>query len=73
VQDSGTGVPAGSVARLFERGAQARANLAPPHGMGLGLYIVRRVMELHRGQALLLRNGADGATFRLVLEQPGDE
>jgi signal transduction histidine kinase len=41
--------------------------------MGLGLYIVRRVMELHRGQATLLANGLGGVTMRLVVTQsPGD-
>jgi signal transduction histidine kinase len=52
--------------RLQERGATSR------RGIGLGLRIVRRVMELHGGHALLARNGADGATFRLVLmQEPG--
>jgi len=49
------------VAHLFERGAR------------LGLYIVRQVMALHHGQALLAGNGPDGVTMRLVVEQPPDD
>ena len=65
VEDGGPGVAPPLVLRLFERGATSRRG----SGLGLGLHIVRRVMELHGGQALLARNGADGATFRLVLAQ----
>jgi PAS domain S-box-containing protein len=72
VQDSGAGVAPDDVRTLFERGSHGRAGHAPPHGLGLGLYIVRRVMELHRGRAELLRNGPDGATFRLAVIQHGD-
>jgi len=52
--------------RLFERGARGGTGA----GHGLGLYIVRRVMELHDGSAALLHNGAGLVTFRLVFEQP---
>jgi nitrogen fixation/metabolism regulation signal transduction histidine kinase len=38
--------------------------------MGLGLYIVRRVMELHGGSAQLVANDAGGVALRLVLSQP---
>ena len=73
VEDSGPGVPAEGIPRLFERGSSKRTELAAPHGLGLGLYIVRRVMELHGGRAELLRNDATGATFRLLVVQHGDE
>jgi len=72
VEDGGVGVPPDSVHRLFERSIHRRADLAPPHGLGLGLYIVRRVMELHGGRAELVRNNADGATFRLLVVQHAD-
>jgi signal transduction histidine kinase len=72
VEDAGAGVPAESVPRLFERGIHSRADLASPHGLGLGLYIVRRVMELHGGRAELVRNDTGGATFRLLMIQHAD-
>ncbi len=70
VEDNGAGVPERSIARLFERGAHARPSHVAPHGLGLGLYIVRRVMELHDGRVELVRNGPGGATFRLLVIQP---
>lgn len=72
VVDSGPGVDTRVLPRLFERGARGEA----PEGMrghGLGLFIVRRVMELHGGRVELVRNGADGAIFRLLLVQPANE
>ena len=69
VEDQGCGVPAQALSRLFERGAHSRPEHVSPHGLGLGLYIVRRVMELHEGRAELVRNGPGGASFRLLVMQ----
>ena len=72
VLDAGGGVEPELVPRLFERGTRGRRRGGPP-GHGLGLYIVRRVMELHGGRVELAGNSAGGATLRLVIEQaPGD-
>jgi len=70
IADEGPGFATALLPRLFERGVR-QAGAAPQagHGMGLGLYIVRRVMELHGGQAILVRNSAEGATLRLVVVQ----
>lgn len=62
------GLEPGLLPRLFERGARGRIQRHVP-GHGLGLYIVRRVMELHDGSAELVRNGPDGATMRLMVGQ----
>jgi signal transduction histidine kinase len=67
VVDHGGGIAPAVMPHLFERGA--RGGGSPGHG--LGLYIVRRVMELHQGHALLLHNGPGGAALRLVFEQVG--
>jgi PAS domain S-box-containing protein len=73
VADTGPGLAADALAHLFERHRARSAETTGPHGMGLGLYIVRRVMELHGGQVELVRNGAFGATFRLVLAESPEE
>ncbi|WP_128001532.1 sensor histidine kinase [Piscinibacter defluvii] len=71
VSDAGPGVEPGLVPRLFQRGRRSRASGAPQgQGLGLGLFIVRRVMELHGGHAELLRTGPAGTTFRLLVVQP---
>lgn len=72
VIDQGPGIPPALVPHLFERTARPEAaSLGAGHH--LGLYIVRRVMELHRGEVQLQRNGPDGVTMRLLLSlAPGD-
>jgi signal transduction histidine kinase len=47
VIDRGCGIEPGLREHLFERGARGRQTPGAEHG--LGLYIVRRVMELHGG------------------------
>jgi PAS domain S-box-containing protein len=74
VVDTGQGIPEAMLGRLFERGAnKARAGGRSSGGMGLGLYIVRRVMELHGGSVELARSGPDGVTMRLVVQQTTDD
>ena len=71
VIDQGPGLPAGSQARLFERGARGH-HPGGPAGLGLGLHIVRRVMELHGGSVEIVRRGAGegpGLVMRLVLQE----
>lgn len=70
VIDRGPGVEPALQERLFERGARGRT---PGSSHGLGLYIVRRVMELHGGQAQLLSTGPQGTTMRLVVVDAPDE
>lgn len=73
VIDTGSGIPAALVANLFQRGTHRRSSFrVEGHGMGLGLFITRRVMELHGGRAELLRNESDGVTVRLTLPVPSD-
>ncbi|WIT14156.1 HAMP domain-containing sensor histidine kinase [Paucibacter sediminis] len=68
VADEGPGVPVELIDRLFTRGARA-GNARTGLSHGLGLYIVRRIMERHRGQVILIRNSPAGATFRVVIPQ----
>jgi signal transduction histidine kinase len=73
VCNEGTPIAAEKVPRLFERGAKgAFSQGSLPAGLGLGLYIVRRVMELHRGTATLAQNGPAAIVFRLVVDQQLD-
>jgi PAS domain S-box-containing protein len=68
VQDQGPGfVDAQLLSRLFQRGARGPAPGKTGHG--LGLYIVRRVMELHGGYAELQHNQPGQTCMRLALLQ----
>jgi len=70
VRNQGPAIAPDLVARLFERGARrSRPGRSAAAGLGLGLYIVRRVMELHAGTAELVENAAAGVSFRLLLAQ----
>jgi two-component system, OmpR family, sensor kinase len=69
VADQGPGVAAEVLPRLFQRGARGPAGTS----QGLGLYIVRRVMELHAGHAELLHSGPDGTTMRMLVVAAPDE
>lgn len=71
VTDTGPGIPPALLPRLFTRGARAQSN-AHPDGLGLGLYIVERVMSLHGGSVEVAHTGPDGTTMTLVIAQ-GDE
>jgi len=75
VVDQGPGIPDDLLDRLFQRGIHKgrAAPRSPRQGMGLGLYIVHRVMQLHGGQVALVRNGPDGVTMRLIVGQDTDD
>ena len=67
VADAGPGIPRELLPRLFTRGARGSGGTESTHG--LGLYIVRRVMDMHGGRAELLRTGPLGTVMRLTLPQ----
>jgi signal transduction histidine kinase len=65
VADSGPGIPAALAERIFEpfvRGEQ-QGDIS---GAGLGLYLVRRIVELHQGYIRLLEQ-SQGACFYIWL------
>jgi len=68
VSDQGPGVEPELQQRLFERGTRG-SNARQIGGHGLGLYIVRRVMELHGGRVELHQSTSSGSTLRLVVTQ----
>lgn len=66
VHDQGRGFDPALVPRLFERGARGVQG-----GHGLGLYIARRVMDLHGGTIELARSTPAGSTLRLIIGEAG--
>ncbi len=69
VADSGEGIPAHFTPRLFEMFTQADATFSRSQGgLGLGLAIVRRLVEAHGGHVAAASRGPDqGATFTVTL------
>ncbi len=64
VRDSGRGIPADALPHIFERYWQGAPPLEGDSGLGLGLAICRRLVELHDGQIEVMSEGQDrGTTF----------
>lgn len=72
VVDEGTGIEPALQDRLFQRGQRGAQGQTRP-GAGLGLYIVRRVAELHGGQVEAVSRVEGGTVMRLSLPQGLDE
>jgi signal transduction histidine kinase len=69
VRDSGPGIPASFLPHVFERFRQADSSAARPYGgLGLGLAIVRHLVELHGGTLAAQSQGeGQGAAFTVTL------
>ena len=63
VHDEGPGVPPAKVEAVFER--HSRGKFGDGKGAGLGLSIVRRIMQAHGGDVVLVLSEKSGASFRL--------
>lgn len=70
VRDSGTGIPESLLPQLWEPFVATTKK----RGMGLGLFITKRVIEDHGGSIAVVRTGPTGTAFRLTLpaEPHGD-
>jgi signal transduction histidine kinase/CheY-like chemotaxis protein len=69
VRDSGRGIPRSFLPQMFERFRQADSTSTRRHGgLGLGLAIVRHLVELHHGTVKAESEGEGrGATFTVTL------
>lgn len=65
VSDQGPGMEPHEAAVIFE--AHRRGASAQGPGMGLGLYIVRRIVEAHGGTVQVASTPGQGATFTILL------
>ncbi len=68
VRDNGVGIAPEDQDKIFERFYQARAaHLAGHGGMGLGLTIIKHLVELHQGQVWVESQVGQGSTFFFTL------
>jgi two-component system OmpR family sensor kinase len=78
VTDSGEGIPAEDLQRIFERFYQVDKSRAKPEarsGVGLGLYISKEIVDAHGGtlRAESVQGVGSRFTVWLPLSRPGDE
>jgi len=68
VRDAGPGIPAEAQERIFRRFERVKGERAQA-GFGLGLYIVRELVEAHGGRIHVESSPGEGAHF--TVELPG--
>lgn len=68
VIDSGVGIPAADLPHMFEKFFRVEANKKVAKGTGLGLNLVKHIVEsVHKGRISLTSEVGKGSTFRIVL------
>jgi two-component system phosphate regulon sensor histidine kinase PhoR len=73
VRDTGIGIPAAHLGRIFERFYRVDKSRAREEGgTGLGLAIVKHVAQAHQGRVEVESEPGAGTTFRVLLPAAGD-
>jgi len=68
VRDSGVGIPTEHLGRIFERFHRVDTRLTREvDGLGLGLAICKRIVELHDGEIWAESESGTGSTFHVLL------
>lgn len=67
VADQGPGIAAGEQQRLFQRHGRTASGRGRSDSLGLGLYIVRRIVEAHQGRVWVTSQPGVGSTFGVAL------
>jgi len=68
VADTGIGIAADQLDRIFERFYQVDGSATRQYGgMGLGLALVKEIVEAHGGQITVTSQVGAGTTFTIVL------
>lgn len=72
VEDSGRGIPAEAMDKLFQKFYRVKENAGMAHGSGLGLSLVKHIVEeLHAGRISVESEVGKGSVFRVELPLKG--
>lgn len=71
IRDTGEGIPAEHLPRLFDRFYRADHARTGEGGAGLGLAIAQSLVHAHGGQIVVTSNAGDGTTVRIRLPVAG--
>lgn len=66
ISDQGVGIPEDLIAGIFS-GPAPRSGKATPLGTGLGLYLSKRLVELHGGDITVSSTEGEGSVFTVTL------
>lgn len=68
ISDNGTGVPTTDLPYIFDKFFQSNdQNRIKPSGSGIGLAIVKQIVEIHKGRIRYSTNEMGGATFTITM------
>jgi signal transduction histidine kinase len=67
IQDTGRGIPDDKIEKIFDKFEQSVPSADRKIGTGLGLWICKRVMELHDGDIQVQSSPTQGSCFTLSL------
>jgi signal transduction histidine kinase len=73
VSDEGVGMTAEDIKKVFEPFRRGATTANPPPGLGLGLFIARRIVTAHGGELLVDSAPGTGATFTVRLPKSAGE
>ncbi len=68
VKDTGIGIPKKDIDRIFEKFYRAKnARLVYTDGQGMGLYLIKRIIDMHQGSIKVDSTLEEGAKFTLLI------
>jgi signal transduction histidine kinase len=72
ITDHGEGIAQDALPHLFDRFYRVAGTADRVQGLGLGLFITRRIVEAHGGSISVQSQPGQGSTFTVSLPRPGD-
>ena len=77
IRDTGTGIPEEDINRIFHRFYQSRNQVKYPvygqAGTGIGLYLCKRIVQMHDGEIKARNNRKAGCSIRILLPLQREE
>jgi signal transduction histidine kinase len=70
ISDTGKGIPEHMLPKLFGKFITSSSGRENPQGIGLGLYISRKIVEAHGGQIWAENNGSERSGATVILNLP---
>ena len=65
VSDNGVGIEPQAIPKIFQKFYRAESQAAKRPGLGIGLYLVRKLVELHDGEISVTSEVGKGTTFSM--------